>query len=298
MEKESLKPILESLIFASESALTLNNIVSILDGAERSDVRAALNELMEEYKARSGGIFIEEVAGGYRLRTNPENAPWIKRLFKTGPKRMSRASMETLSIIAYRQPVTRGELEAIRGVDSGGVLSTLLERRLIKITGRKETPGRPVVYGTTKTFLETFDLRDLSCLPTLKEIQALEAEDDTQEASEDTLAEGGERAGLEESIEGAPESVEAIETEEIQEGLDEEPDRPEEAPESEEADETPGEAQGPKEYTRSPGDPLSGEAPEGDSRGRDNIEAQGRRDDSRGACEGEPQGGLGDGGEG
>ena len=299
MEKENLRPILESLIFASESALTLNNIVSILDGAEKSDVRAALNELIEEYKARSGGIFIEEVAGGYQLRTNPENAPWIKRLFKTSPKRMSRASMETLSIIAYRQPVTRGELEAIRGVDSGGVLSTLLERRLIKITGRKETPGRPVVYGTTKTFLETFDLRDLSCLPTLKEIQALEAEDDTQEAPEDTLAEGGERPGLE-GIEGATGPPGPEEAEEIQEGLDEEPDRPEEAPESEEVDEAPG----PKEFADHPGDPLSpeghrsGEAPEGDSRGRDNIEAQGRRDDSRGACEGEPQGGLGDGGEG
>ncbi len=300
MEKEILKPILESLIFASESALTLNNIVSILDGAEKGDVRAALNELIEEYKARAGGIFIEEVAGGYQLRTNPGNAPWIKRLFKTTGKRMSRASMETLSIIAYRQPVTRGELEAIRGVDSGGVLSTLLERRLIKITGRKETPGRPVVYGTTKTFLETFDLRDLSCLPTLKEIQALEEEDGTQEAPEDTPAEGGEGAGFE-RIEGATGDPGPEEAEEIQEGLDEEPDRPDRIEEAPESEEEPDEAPGPKEFAESPfsgEEHRAGEAPEGDSRGRDNIEAQGRRDDSRGACEGEPQGGLGDGGEG
>ncbi len=286
MEKEHLRPILESLIFASESALTLNNMVSILDGAERADVRGALNELIEEYKARGGGIFIEEVAGGYQLRTAPENAPWIKRLFKTSGKRMSRASMETLSIVAYRQPVTRGELEAIRGVDSGGVLSTLLERRLIKILGRKETPGRPVVYGTTKTFLETFDLKDLSCLPTLKEIQALEEEDDAQEASEDTFAKGNGGAGGEEPTEAA----EPIEAEGIEETLDEEPDMPD-------MDEKPG----PKEFAShplSPEDPLSNEAPEGDSRGGGDISAQGRRVDSRGTCDGEPQGGLGDGGQG
>jgi segregation and condensation protein B len=280
MEKESLRPILESLIFASESALTINNMVSVLDGVEKAEVRTALKELVEEYKARSGGIFIEEVAGGYQLRTAPENAPWIKRLFKTSGKRMSRAAMETLSIVAYRQPVTRGELEAIRGVDSGGVLSTLLERRLIKILGRKETPGRPVVYGTTKTFLETFDLKDLSCLPTLKEIQALEAEDDAQETPEDTFAEDGGGAGGE----GPPEAEGGEET------LDKEPDMPD-------MDEKPE----PKEFASppiSPEDPLSNEAPEGDSRGGGDLSAQGRRDDSRGAGYGEPQGGLGDGGEG
>ncbi len=259
MEKESLKPILESLIFASESALTLANMVSILDGADRGTIRLALDELIEEYRIRAGGVSIEEVAGGYQFRTSPENASWVRRLFKTTGKRMSRASMETLSIIAYKQPVTRGELEAVRGVDSAGVLSTLLEKRLIKITGRKETPGRPVVYGTTKEFLEAFDLKDLSCLPTLKEIQALEEEEDgAQEEPEDTP-----EANIEEEAGQAPETPETTGA--------------------------PGEA-------RSEENP--GEAPEGDSRGRDNIETQGRRDDPGGQGEGEQEGGLDHGGEG
>ncbi len=308
MEKEDLKPILESLIFASESALTFSAITSIIDGAEKSEIRSALKELIEEYKTRAGGIFIEEVAGGYQLRTNPENAPWIKRLFKTTAKRMSRASMETMSIIAYKQPVTRGELEAIRGVDSGGVLSTLLERRLIKITGRKETPGRPVVYGTTKTFLETFDLKDLSCLPTLKEIQALEVEDDAQEEPENTLEEGSERPGIEEGgakIEGA-DGIEGPDG--VEEGLDEGPGEPEELdldpetldPETNETDETDetDTAEGPKEYADGIGDLICNETSEGDSRGRGDISAKGRGDDSRGACDGKPEDGLDDGGQG
>lgn len=192
MEKESLKHVCESLIFASDSAITLTSLCSILEGFERREISEAINELIEEYKERSGGIFIEEVAGGYQYRTNPEFSAWIKRLFKVGTQRISRAAMESLSIIAYKQPVTRGELEAIRGVDSGGVLSTLMDKRLIKITGRIDAPGRPVVYGTTKEFLEAFDLKDLSCLPALKDIQTLEDEDAAQEEPEDTGAETAE----------------------------------------------------------------------------------------------------------
>jgi segregation and condensation protein B len=181
---DNLKSVVEALIFASESAITLNSICNILEGVERTEVRTAIEALSAEYQERSGGIFLEEVAGGYCFRTGSEHAAWIKRLFKIGPPRISRAAMESLSIIAYRQPLTRGELEAIRGVDAGGVLAKLLDRRLIKITGRKETPGRPVVYGTTKEFLETFDLKDLSCLPSLKEITSLEEEYDTEEEFE------------------------------------------------------------------------------------------------------------------
>jgi len=189
---ENLKSVVEALIFASESAITLNSICNILEGVERAEVREAIEVLGAEYSERCGGIFLEEVAGGYCFRTGPEHAAWIKRLFKIGPPRISRAAMESLSIIAYRQPLTRGELEAIRGVDAGGVLAKLLDRRLIKITGRKETPGRPVVYGTTKEFLETFDLKDLSCLPSLKEIKSLEEEYDTEEEFEDKSEEQSE----------------------------------------------------------------------------------------------------------
>ncbi len=182
---ENLKSVVEALIFASESAITLASICNILEGVERKEVREAIEALSNEYAERDGGIFLEEVAGGYCFRTGSEHAAWIKRLFKIGPPRISRAAMESLSIIAYRQPLTRGELEAIRGVDAGGVLAKLLDKRLIKITGRKETPGRPVVYGTTKEFLETFDLKDLSCLPSLKEIKSLEEEYDTEEGREE-----------------------------------------------------------------------------------------------------------------
>lgn len=189
MDKDSLKPVIESLIFASPGAISIQSLCSIIEGAERKAVREAVGELMEDYRARPGGILIEEVAGGYQFRTNPEYGPWVKRLYKVGAQRISRAAMEALAIIAYKQPVTRGELESIRGVDSGGVLATLMDKRLIKITGRKEAPGRPVVYGTTKEFLETFELKDLSSLPSLRELEELKEEYAAQEESEDTLAE-------------------------------------------------------------------------------------------------------------
>ncbi|MBI5468650.1 MAG: SMC-Scp complex subunit ScpB [Deltaproteobacteria bacterium] len=175
-DKDSLKPLIESLIFASEGALSLDRLSSVLEGEERAVVKEAVEDLIEEYKSSGRGILIEEVAGGYQFRTNPDSSPWLRKFFKIGMQKISKAAMESLAIIAYKQPATRGELEAIRGVDSGGVLATLMEKRFIKITGRKEVPGRPVVYGTTREFLETFDLKDLSCLPSLKDIQKMEEE--------------------------------------------------------------------------------------------------------------------------
>lgn len=188
MDKESLKPVIESIIFAADSAISLDKIVTVLDGEPRADVKEALTELIEDYSNRDGGFYIEEVAGGYQFRTKTEFAPWIRRLFKIGAQRISKPAMEALSIIAYRQPVTRGEIEAIRGVDCGGVLATLMDKRFIKIVGRKELPGRPVVYGTTKEFLETFELKDLSCLPSLKDFERMEEEN----APEEWVEEGAE----------------------------------------------------------------------------------------------------------
>ncbi len=197
MDMENLKSVIEALIFASESAITINSICGILEGVDRKEVREAIEVLSTEYAERNGGFFLEEVAGGYRFRTQSEHAAWLKRLFKIGPPRISKAAMESLSIIAYRQPITRSELEAIRGVDAGGVLAKLLDKRLIKITGRQETPGRPVVYGTTKEFLETFDLKSLSCLPSLKEFKSLEEEYDTEEEEREEFEEHAESAGYE-----------------------------------------------------------------------------------------------------
>jgi len=174
MDKDNLKPIIEALILASDHPISLDRIMSVLEGEQREEVKTALKELMEDYQSSNRGFTIVEVAGGYQLRTRHEFSGWIRRLFKIGYQRLSRASMETLAIIAYKQPIVRSEIEDIRGVDSGGVLKTLLEKRLIKVMGRKDVPGRPVVYGTTREFLEVFDLKDLSCLPTLKEVMVTE----------------------------------------------------------------------------------------------------------------------------
>ncbi len=176
MNKNALKPVIEALIFSADSPMSFDRIAGVVESEDRGELQAALKELIDEYGDSGRGIYIEEVAGGYQLRTRAEHAPWIRRLFKIGVQRVSRAALETLSIVAYRQPLTRAELEEIRGVDSAGVLRTLLEKRLVKIVGRQDAPGRPVVYGTTKEFLETFSLKDLSSLPTLKEIESLEEE--------------------------------------------------------------------------------------------------------------------------
>jgi len=176
MDRNALKPVIEAVIFSADSPMSFERIAGVMESEDRDELRAALKELVEDYQDTGRGIYIEEVAGGFQLRTRAEHAPWIRRLFKIGVQRVSRAALETLSIVAYRQPLTRAELEEIRGVDSAGVLRTLLEKRLVKIVGRQDAPGRPVVYGTTKEFLETFSLKDLSSLPTLKEIESLEEE--------------------------------------------------------------------------------------------------------------------------
>ncbi|MEK7689089.1 MAG: SMC-Scp complex subunit ScpB, partial [Deltaproteobacteria bacterium] len=170
--------------------ISFEKLMNVLEGEKRDEARLALNELINEYAASSRGIIIEEVAGGYQIRTRPEFAPWLRRLFKIGFQKLSKASMETLAMIAYKQPITRMEIEELRGVDSGGVLKTLMDRNLIKIIGRKELPGRPVVYGTTKEFLEVFDLKDLACLPTLKEIITAQEEEIAGETTEDNSAGG------------------------------------------------------------------------------------------------------------
>src|SRR3989338_91413 len=188
MNKDSLKPLIETIIFAADHPISFENLMNVLEGEKRDDVRLALNELIVDYQQSRRGFLIEDVAGGYQIRTRPEFAPWLRRLFKIGFQKLSKASMETLAMIAYKQPITRMEIEELRGVDSGGVLKTLMDRNLIKIIGRKEVPGRPVVYGTTKEFLEVFDLKDLACLPTLKEIITAQEEEIAGETTEDNSA--------------------------------------------------------------------------------------------------------------
>lgn len=188
MDKDSLKPLIETIIFAADHPISFDKLMSVLEGETRDEVRTALNELIVEYQQSQRGILIEDVAGGYQIRTRPEFAPWLRKLFKIGFQKLSKPAMETLAMIAYKQPITRIEIEELRGVDSGGVLRTLMDRNLIKIIGRKEIPGRPAVYGTTKEFLEIFDLKDLSCLPTLKEVIIPQEEEIAGKTTEDNSA--------------------------------------------------------------------------------------------------------------
>ena len=168
---DDIKNIIESLLFVAEEPLTIDRFKNIISGAETKEVREALEELKADYKTRQGGFFLNQVAGGYQIRTRPEYMEWIKRLLQPKPMRLSKAALETLAIIAYKQPVIRSDVEHIRGVDCGGVLRVLLERKFIRVLGRKEIAGRPLIYATTKRFLEVFDLKNLKDLPTPKEIE-------------------------------------------------------------------------------------------------------------------------------
>jgi segregation and condensation protein B len=184
-----LSAIIESLLFAADTPLRIETLREVIDGTDTAAIRQALDALAEAYEARGGGFYLQQVAGGYQLRTRPRFHPWIRRLRGSGSERLSRAALETLAIVAYRQPIMRAEIESLRGVDCGGVLRLLLERRLIRVMGRKEIPGRPLIYGTTRQFLEVFELRDLKDLPTLKEIRELAPESgpsaDTLKARQD-----------------------------------------------------------------------------------------------------------------
>jgi segregation and condensation protein B len=174
VEEERLKAILESLLFAAGGPVALAQLVSVLETMPRDTIRLALADLASAYAANGRGILLEEVANGYQLRTAKEHALYVRKLLAAKPPRLSRPLLETVAIIAYRQPVTRPEIEQLRGVDCGGVIDTLLERRLIKIGGRKEAPGRPVMYQTTPEFLEVFSLKDLTSLPDLEEFRAID----------------------------------------------------------------------------------------------------------------------------
>ena len=170
---ENIKYIIESLLFVAEEPLTVDRIKRILTQAETAEIRAAAAELAAEYEERQGGFFLDEVAGGYQIRTRPEYTEWIKKLIQPKPLRLSKPALETLVIVAYKQPIIRSDIEHIRGVDCGGVLRVLLERKLVRILGRKEIAGRPLIYATTRRFLEVFDLKSLRDLPTPKEIEEL-----------------------------------------------------------------------------------------------------------------------------
>ncbi len=177
MDRSTLRAVVEGLIFTSDFPLKLEIIREILGKPAKGEIERVLDELGHEYRDPNHGFELVQVAEGYQFRTKPEHSEWIRKLHKSRAPRLTRSSMEVLAMIAYKQPIIRTEIEEIRGVDSASVLKTLLERRLIRILGRRDVPGRPIVYGTTRDFLEVFGLKTLSDLPTLREIEELHKEE-------------------------------------------------------------------------------------------------------------------------
>lgn len=176
MEHQTLRSVVEALIFVAEEPMTVGSLSLVLGeaGVEKAAIAQAIDALIAEYETRDGGIALCCVAGGYQFRTQSFTAEWIARLGVPKPVRLSQAALETLAIVAYRQPLVRADIEEIRGVDCGGVLKTLLERNLVRIVGKRDDPGTPLLYGTTREFLSLFNLPNLKELPTLREFRALE----------------------------------------------------------------------------------------------------------------------------
>jgi segregation and condensation protein B len=212
LEDHQLKSAIEALVFSSGNPLSLDRIKNIFEDASAVQIEEQVRQLQQDYIDRGSGLMLAEVAGGYQLATRPEQFEWIRK-FKTvkTTTKLSKPALETLAIVAYKQPITRSEVEAIRGVNIGGIMRNLMERRLVKIVGKKDVPGKPMMYGTTLEFLQYFGLNDLSALPTLKEFQELEAGEEVME--EVPLAE-------EENSSGSPSAETALDEALSPEALD------------------------------------------------------------------------------
>jgi segregation and condensation protein B len=175
MEEKEKISVLEAILFLSGELITCSTLKDVLEIPE-SEIKRLMEELITDYKERNSGLLIIEIANGYQMVTNPVYAEWIMKFKKMRiSSKLSMPALETLAIIAYKQPIIRAEIEQIRGVNSDSAIRTLLEKRLIKIMGRKEVPGRPFLYGTTREFLQYFGLKNLTELPTLKDLSREEA---------------------------------------------------------------------------------------------------------------------------
>jgi segregation and condensation protein B len=242
-----LMSVIESILFASDRPLTVRDIRRLLKEPTVRQVQLALKQLQIDTMVR--GVVLSQVAGGFRLRTNPNNAQWVQRLLAGKPARLSRSQLEALAVIAYRQPITKAEIDHVRGVDCGAVLKLLLERNLCRIVGRKEEPGRPHLYGTTVEFLEFFNLRSLRDMPDLHEFRELTDEsratlrtefgEDVDELESEVLGQevlpfGGREGPAAEASEAEPEGEAASEAETGEGG---EPDASEAEAEADEGEE-------------------------------------------------------------
>ena len=193
MDESQQRSIVEALILGAQEPLSAQRIAGLIPRCKPAAVKRFVEELNGAYKSEGRAFEIWEVAGGYRVRTLPEFAPYIQQLQPTRPLRLSPAALETLAIVAYRQPVTRAEVEQVRGVDAGAMLRSQLERKLMRIAGHREVPGRPLLYGTNRRFLEVFGLDRLGDLPRLRELEELlpAGGPEGEEAGEAVLTEEG-----------------------------------------------------------------------------------------------------------
>jgi segregation and condensation protein B len=181
----------EAVLFTAGDPIPFDRLRAFLGGPDEPDLHAALVQVATRYERAGHGLRLVEVAGGWQIRTHPRYALWVGRARGVKPLRLSRAALETLSVVAYRQPVTRAEIEAVRGVDPGGLLRALVDHGLVRICGHRDEPGRPLLYGTTQRFLEVFGLGDLSDLPTLRDLREIRDDDPDAGLDLDDLPEGG-----------------------------------------------------------------------------------------------------------
>lgn len=209
MERDQQRKIVEALVLASPEPISAARIADIVPGCTPSQAVQLIQELGLDYERGDRAFEIWEVAGGYQIRTRPAFAGYLRQLQKERPFRLSRAALETLAVIAYRQPVTRAEIESVRGVDAGAVIRSLVERKLVRIAGHRDVPGRPLLYATTARFLEVFGFSRLEDLPTLREIDDLlpsdSAGDPEADETQGTAVEAapGGAGSLEASLPGA-----------------------------------------------------------------------------------------------
>lgn len=183
---DHIKGVIETLLFISEKPITLEQIKGALEAVELSQIKEAMEALKKEMQEKNSGMMIAEIAGGYQMLSNPLYSPYVREFFKIKHKeKLTKPSLETLAIIAYKQPVTRADIEFIRGVNSDGVVANLMEKELIKVVGRKDITGKPYLYGTTKQFMEYFGLKSLEDLPKLEELTSLTPQGDYQEGEKE-----------------------------------------------------------------------------------------------------------------
>ncbi|MDD5069367.1 MAG: SMC-Scp complex subunit ScpB [Candidatus Omnitrophica bacterium] len=195
IEKKQIKQILESLLFINEKPIEISELLRVTE-KDKKEVGSALDELISEYEQRSSGISIVKVAGGYQMCSHPDNEPWVKKMYRERSKhKLSTAALESLAIIAYKQPITRMEIESIRGVNVDGVSRHLLNMGLIKTAGRKDVIGKPFLYITTRKFLEYFGLNSLRDLPKLEEFASLIPDEQVLKASDGNFGSGVEESG-------------------------------------------------------------------------------------------------------